>query len=196
MNIPASIVDVRLFIRLFLGLILLGGGISKIAHPARFRTGIQEYRLLPTRLEATLAFSMILAVGIASTEIVLGLALVSGIFLVLACMLTIILFTLFCGAVLINLLRGRHDLACHCAGGLSSQTISWWLLARNIGFMGSLLVLLLTPSDTFTLSLLVHRQFIVSTDVVVDTIIPVVLLTAGVLAVLALLDYGRVLWHS
>ena len=35
-----------------------------------------------------------------------------------------------------NLLRGRRDIDCGCNGPASKQLLSWWLVARNLVFLG------------------------------------------------------------
>jgi hypothetical protein len=74
---------------------------------------------------------MMLATGIPLAELLAGLGLISGFWLVPAIVLAMALFVVFCIAITINLVRGRRDLSCHCGGVIGNHLISWWLVGRN-----------------------------------------------------------------
>src|SRR5258706_282944 len=156
MGLPIDLMYIRLFIRLLLGLILLSVSVSKLAHPVRFRRGIQDYQVFPSILGSKIAFPAIASFCIPLAEIAAGLGLISGFLLVSASVLTLVLFVLFSGAIIVNLMRGRYNLSCHCGGTLGDHSISWWLVGRNCLFIVSLLVLLATPSDMFTVDTFVR----------------------------------------
>ncbi len=196
MGIPAAMILWRLFIRTLLGLIFLYTGASKLRHPHRFRSGIQDYQLIPTTLESTLALSTVLAFALPLMEILAGISLLSGFLLLPASIVTLILLVLFTSAMLINLLRGRQDLSCHCSGGSDAHRISWWLIGRNsLLFIGPIL-LLVSPADPFTPDVLMHRSSPFDAALWLNVALPAVLLVIAVLGTYVLLNAARVLRHD
>jgi uncharacterized membrane protein YphA (DoxX/SURF4 family) len=196
MEVSIAIVAIRLFLRLLLGLILLSTGISKLTHPAHFRRAIQDYRVLPPAFDAKFALSRILATSIPIAEVVTGLGLVSGLLLLPLLLLTILLFLVFCGALMINLARGRYDLSCHCAGLLGNHRISWWLIVRNGACIAGLLVLIFTPADTITVPMLLHHPSLLSTTIWLNVLFPVALLVGVILVMLLLYNAARLVWNA
>ncbi len=196
MEMSIAIVAFRLFLRLLLGLILLSTGISKLTHPVPFRNAIQDYRILPPAVDAKYAISRILATSIPIMEVVTGLGLISGLLLLPLVLLALLLFLVFCGALMINLARGRYDLSCHCAGVLGEHRISWWLILRNAACMVGLLVLLFTPADMFTASMLLYHPSLLSTTLSLNVFFPVTLLVVVVLIVLLLYNAAHVVWNA
>jgi uncharacterized membrane protein YphA (DoxX/SURF4 family) len=187
----------RLFIRLLLGLILLSVGISKLRNPTSFRRGIQDYRLFSPALEAKLRLSHVLSFALPLAELLVGVGLVSGLVFIPTAILALLLFVTFSGAMLINLIRGRRDLSCHCAGALGDHHISWWLIGRNGVFIVCLLLLLFTPADIFTVGTIVRSPSSVNVTLWLNMLLPVVVLLVGiVLVVLVLFNAARTLWHS
>jgi hypothetical protein len=191
-----AIVAIRLFLRLLLGLILLNTGISKLTHPAHFRRAIQDYRILPPAFDANSALTRILATSIPIVEVITGLGLVSGLPLLPLILLAILLFLVFCGALMINLLRGRDDLSCHCAGVLGNHRISCWLIVRNGACIAGLFVLLFTPADTVTVPMLLRHPSLLSTTLSLNVLFPVALLVGIVLVVLLLYNAARLIWNA
>lgn len=192
MGWPIDIFSIRLFLRLLIGLILLSVGVSKLLHPHRFQRSIQDYQVLPPPVESRLALSAVLSYGIPLAELVAGLGLLSGLLLVPVALLTLALFLLFSGAILINLFRGRRDLSCHCGGMLGDHRISWWLVGRNGLLVASILFLLFTPPDLFTLDRLLRSPSAFSAAMWVSTFLPVILLVIGACALLLLFNIARI----
>jgi hypothetical protein len=85
---------------------------------------VQAILLLGSSLESALALSAVLSLCIALAELLAGGGLITGLWLVSASILGLLLLTLFSGAMLINLVRGRRDLSCHCAGVIGEHRIS------------------------------------------------------------------------
>jgi uncharacterized membrane protein YphA (DoxX/SURF4 family) len=195
--IPAlELMYARLFIRLLLGLMLLSVSISKLRNQASFRRGIQDYNLFSPSLEAMLRPSTTLSFAIPLAELLTGIGLIIGLFLLPAVLLALLLMAAFSAAMIINLLRGRYDLSCHCAGALGDHRISWWLIGRNGVFIACLLLLLFTPTDLFTVDSILRNPSSVSVTLWLNVLLPVVLLVGIVLVVLVLFNEARVLWHS
>ena len=195
MPLPIVLVSIPLFVRLLLGVLLLSVGGSKLAHLRQFQRGIQDYQLLPRVLQAKSDFSLTLATAIAVAELLAGLGLLSGFWLVPAALLAMALFIVFCAAMSINLMRGRRDLSCHCRGVVGNHLISWWLVRRNSLLILGLVLLLVTPPDSFTVASFVGSQSLLNQSFV-STIVPVVVLVGAVSAVIALFNAARVLWRS
>lgn len=189
---PAIILmTLRLFLRLLLGLILLSVGISKLTHPRHFQHSIQDYQLLPRFLESRFALSSVLSFGIPVTELLAGLGLLSGLLLIPALLVSLCLFVIFSVAMFINLMRGRSDLSCHCNGLLGDHRISWWLIARNALLIVSLLILLLTPADQFTIDTFVHHPSLISTATWENAVLLAAFLVAGTLIIAVLSHVAR-----
>jgi uncharacterized membrane protein YphA (DoxX/SURF4 family) len=193
---PLSLVALHSFVRLLLGLLLLGVGVSKLAHPTQFRRGIQDYQLIPPDLDSRLSLSTLLAYGFPAAEIIAGLGLISGIFLLASAILAIFLMIIFSVAMGINLTRGRTDLSYHCAGALGDHRISWWLIGRNGLMILGFLFLFLTPADLFTVATLIRSSSAVSATLWMNAALPVVLLVVIVLVVLVLFNAARTLLRS
>lgn len=189
-------IAIRLFIRLLIGLILLSVGVSKLAHPQRFRRAIQDYQLLPATVDSRLAFSALLAYGLPIIEILTGVGLISGFLLIPVTVLAAILMIGFSVAMGINLARGRRDLSCHCGGAIGDHRISWWLVGRNGVLLVGLLLLLFTPVDTLTVGNLLRSPSSVSTLVWTNTVLPVVLLVGIILVSLFLVNTVRNFFRS
>jgi uncharacterized membrane protein YphA (DoxX/SURF4 family) len=171
---------IRLFIRLFLGIIFCSSAISKLARPRHFRRSIQEYRVIPALLETKQLFSTVLSFSIPSGELVAGLGLISGILLTPSSILICGLLFTFCAAMACNLVRGRHDLSCHCGGTLGNHQISWWLVGRNLALIAMVCVLPFTPSDQWSFDTFL-REPILFREALFTTIFPVVLVVVVVL---------------
>jgi uncharacterized membrane protein YphA (DoxX/SURF4 family) len=195
MPLPVALVSIRLCVRLLLGILLLSVGISKLAHSRQFQRGIRDYQVVPHALESQKAFSMALAIGIPLAELLAGLGLISGFWLVPAVVLAMALFIVFSVAVTINLARGRRDLSCHCGGVVGNHLISWWLVGRNGLLIVGLVLLLVTPPDTFTVASFVRSPSLLNQSLV-SIIVPVAVLVGAVIAVIALCNAARVLWRT
>lgn len=195
MPLPVAFVSVRLFLRLLLGVLLLSVGASKLAHPHQFQQGIQDYQVVPSTLASKSAFSMALALGIPLAELLAGLGLISGLWLVPAIILALALFVVFCIAIAINLMHSRRNLSCHCGGAIGNHPISWWLVGRNGLFTACLLILLVTPPDLFTIASFVRSPSLLNASFV-STIVPVAVLVGVVIAAFVLFNAARVLCRS
>ncbi|MHB8600241.1 MAG: MauE/DoxX family redox-associated membrane protein [Ktedonobacteraceae bacterium] len=195
MHFPIDIAAARLFLRLLFGLILLSSGTGKLVHSQQFRQSIQDYHLVPSKLEARLPVSIVLSFVIPIAELLASLGLLSGFWLVSSVVLAVSLFVVFSGAMAINLLRGRHDLSCHCGGVVGNHLISWWLVVRNVLFVASLLVVLVTSSDVFTVEAVVQHPSVLQGNFI-GVVLPVAILVGGTLMLFMLFNATRLLWDS
>lgn len=109
--------------RVILGMVFLYASIDKIAQPAAFAETVANYRMLPHGLvNAT-------AILLPWLELVLGVLLLSGVWLPGAVVMGNGLLWVFFGAVAYNLIRGL-DMGCGCfsASGAGDATTLYTLL--------------------------------------------------------------------
>ena len=117
----------------------------KLMAPSAFVSTLQSYRLLPDALLVATAY------GVVALEIAASLALLVN--TRMGSTMALGLLAVYSLAILVNLLRGRRDIDCGCAGPAVRQTLSYWLVARNALFIG-LALLTLVPESPRVLSLL------------------------------------------
>lgn len=111
--------------RFVLGLVFVVAGTAKLWDRHSFAFGVREYRILPRR--AALIFAHLVPI----VELVLGIALLSGVLLRAAGVLAIFLLGSFLVAVVVNLLRGRR-VKCHCFSATNGERIGWSAVVRLI----------------------------------------------------------------
>lgn len=171
-----------LIARLCLGFIFLSSALGKLTNRRSFIQGIVDYQVFPRRVAQS--FGLVLP----WIEVGVAFALILGIVLPLAGIVTALLLLGFTVGVTTNLRRGRQ-LDCHCYGIASPRTISWGIVVRNV-----LLLLLAAVVIGFTVGVKelnqwstlwqVDRQIILS-----STIIPLSLLLAFCFATIHLLEW-------
>jgi putative oxidoreductase len=123
--------------RLLLGGIFLYAAGTKLPDMAAFADSIANYRILPAALVPTAASVLV------GTEIVIGLALLTGWGARAASWLAALLLAVFTVGLSAALVRGI-DLACGCFGGNDPAT--WWTVARDVAWLAlALLVALRGP---------------------------------------------------
>ena len=113
--------------RLLLGFLFLAAGLTKVGSPQELQIAIANYRLLPAPTVPLVAeFLPVL-------EIVLGIALLTGIFSRAATLGAGLLSLVFGGAVISALVRGL-DIECGCFSGASKVSLGH--LALNLLILG------------------------------------------------------------
>lgn len=118
-----------LWVRLFLGGIFIWASIDKILHPDSFAMTIKDYQILP------LTMVNVLAVTLPWVELILGMMLVSGVWLQGAGLLATVLLIIFLGALAFNVARGL-DVHCGCftSDARGNPTTIWYLI-RDLIFV-------------------------------------------------------------
>jgi hypothetical protein len=106
------------------GLTLLSAGLIKLGRPSRFIAELADYELLPRWLTGPAGVLIIVL------ELAAGCAAIMPTTRPAGCLVAIALLAAFAFAVIVNLVRGRTDIACACFGR-SSQRLSWRLPVRN-----------------------------------------------------------------
>ena len=116
------------------GIIFIAAAWDKILHPADFAQNIENYRIVGP------FFSRWLAISLPYLEVLLGLSLISGIWLDAARVLTPLLMAVFMGVVTYAYL---HDLQidCGCFSQSSDGTIDILTLIRNLILLSAALML-------------------------------------------------------
>ncbi len=128
-----------LSIRWLLAVVFLIAFFHKVTAPASFVTTLKAYRLLPDELSLIAAYTLIAA------ELVTACALlVNSDFGSISAAGLLAIYAL---AMLVNLLRGRRDVDCGCSGPYVRQTLSGWLIARNIGLIAVALLTMLPAGE-------------------------------------------------
>jgi len=125
----------------------LSAGMSKLRHQDYSQQALEAYQLAPKFLTGFLSRSL------ASAELLLVPALILPLSQSMAVYAAVLLLLVYAMAIAINLLRGRKRLDCGCNGPDSKQSISWWMVLRNL-FMA--MVLLMLPIQTVLAPLSVY----------------------------------------
>lgn len=111
----------------------------KLRAPRVFVATLGEYRLLPGVCVAPVAA---LTIGI---ELALVPGLLASSASALAGVVASALLLVYSAAIAVNLARGRRDIDCGCLGPARRQTLSGWLLVRNVGLLGVAALAALPP---------------------------------------------------
>src|SRR6266446_4111531 len=129
------------FLRVILGLILLTASVTKLGDFRKCTEIVSAYELLPERTVTTTSFFILL------TECFVGGCLFIGLLLPWAAFAAAGIFITFTGAVAINLLLGRNEIACGCFGSSSEQRLTWFIVIRNLVLTACAFVLALAQLD-------------------------------------------------
>lgn len=114
-----------------LALLFLGASWHKLRAPMVFRAALANYQLLPERLLAWAVPS------IAGVELAIGVWLVLPGFDGGASLAAAILLSLYTGAIIVNLTRGRREIDCGCSAPGSRRPLSGSLVWRNGVLIGA-----------------------------------------------------------
>lgn len=135
--------EIALAIRIFVALIFLTAAYGKLRHRLVFQGVVANYRLLPERAASVFALTL----PPVEAAVAAGLLFTSDSWPVLA---AATLLTLFAFAMGINIVRGRRHIDCGCFQSALKQTLSWTLVARNMGVALLLASLAAIPVDVLT----------------------------------------------
>jgi len=132
-----------------LALVFIPAVIHKLKAPLAFRFTLTNYRLIPERWVTSSLYAIIALEIVAVSGLAMNSRLGSGI--------AAFLLLIYTCAIATNLIRGRLDIDCGCAGPAIRQTLSTWLVIRNTGLVAMALLTLpassprpLTLLDWFT----------------------------------------------
>jgi uncharacterized membrane protein YphA (DoxX/SURF4 family) len=127
-----------------IALVFLHAGISKLLARDEFRGVLANYRILPEALLAP--FAVLLPIA----ELAAGAGVLSALTRSHAAVLACALLLIYALAMGINLARGRRDIDCGCFRSALKQTISGWLIWRNLVLAAAAAALLLPQAARTT----------------------------------------------
>ncbi|MBN1276616.1 MAG: DoxX family membrane protein [Deltaproteobacteria bacterium] len=117
------------FLRLFMGAVWLYASYEKILYPHEFSQAVYNYQILPD-IMVNLA-----ALILPCLELLMGLCLITGIWLPGAAVLSTGLMSVFIAALVFNRIRGL-DIHCGCFSVEATEgPADLWTVARDTGFM-------------------------------------------------------------
>lgn len=122
------------------GAIFVTGAVSKWRERELFAAAMENYDLIP-RVAVPSASVLLLA-----TEFAIGVLLLLPVLRPWPQLAGVGLLLLVTAAVAVNLLSGRSSISCGCGGASGDQTLSWALVARNLGFAGLLAIAAIATS--------------------------------------------------
>lgn len=117
-----------------LAILLLHAAAHKLRAPARFAAALAGYRMLPERVVPGAAALVTAGEGLA------GLALLVPGAGAAPALAAAALLSLYAGAIATNLLRGRREIDCGCAGPAARRPLSEGLVVRNALLVAAALV--------------------------------------------------------
>ena len=143
---PCTSPILSLIFRVFLSALFLYSGIVKIADPLGFALSIYNYKLLPESL------INVAAILLPWLEVIVGGSLLLGIGTAGGALIATALFSIFAGALTINLIRGL-DIACGCfSTAASGGSISGFYLLRDLSLLLMSLQVLLFDQALFSVT--------------------------------------------
>jgi hypothetical protein len=110
--------------------------LHKLSDLARFTAAFRAYEVVPLRLSGVSLVVPVLELAVAVALLPAGSR--SG-----AAAVGAALLLAYAAAIAVNLIRGRRDLDCGCAGPGERRPIGAWMVGRNLLLAGLLLALLL-----------------------------------------------------
>lgn len=132
---------VALFARTVVGLTLLIAGVAKLGDRRQVVEVVRNYQLLPGKT------AEVIGSALPVLEVIIAIGLLVGVLMPWPALAAVALFFVFGGAVTINLLRDRREIACGCFGVTEEPHLSWLIVARNATLAG-IAVLAMAHLDT------------------------------------------------
>lgn len=163
-----------LCLRLLLAAIFLYYGLGKLKRPRLFGEAVRGYHLVPRGWAQPFAFTLI------GLEIAIGGLVLIGWHTRLAAASGGVLLSLFIVAMGINLVRGRTDLDCGCAGNRQHQVIGRKIVLRNVAYLTLALPVMLWGGGYLSIdALAVEARTIFFETIVIAVGLPLALSGAG-----------------
>lgn len=123
-DIP-TLLAAALVARLYLGGFLVLSALGKLRNLSNFVDGTIAYQILPPQV------AKLFALLLPWVELGIAALLLSGLYLRLVSLLTILLLLCFIVAIAVNLRQGRQ-IPCSCYGLVGTDVISWGTVVRNL----------------------------------------------------------------
>ena len=130
---------ITVIISICMSLLFGMAAMHKLKAPAVFRAALDDYELIPSYLLSMSSIVLIILELSAAILLLITRTQTAGL------ALTAALLSAYAAGISINLYRGRRDIDCGCNGPATTQALSWWLVSRNLVFLG-LVVLAMEPA--------------------------------------------------
>lgn len=157
-----------LIARVALGAVLIVAGLSKLRDAHAFISGLSEFPVARSLARSATA-TRVLAAAVLSTELIVGLCLVSGLLAPYMAFIAAVMLGVFTAALIIAVVESKAQ-SCGCFGTKSKSTVHRMHVVRNVLLM-SLAVLVgssgITQSDVIGPS---HTSFIVLAAMTIGTL--------------------------
>ncbi len=127
-----------LVLRWVVAAVFLFAAIDKVLDPTSFATDIDNYRMVPDALIGPMAVALPLV------EVLVGLALVTGVHARGAAVVAAAMLVAFAVAMIQAIARGI-DLDCGCFGTVIETQVSWLTVARNVALTIACAVVAMGP---------------------------------------------------
>ncbi len=121
----------HLVIEISLGMLFLFACVQKLRAPGVFASTLADYQILPVALLIPCSWMIVAAEAFA------GAGLLSRVLVTPSLKTGVILLLGYSAGIALNLLRGRRYIDCGCTGPANRQTISEWLVVRNLTLAGA-----------------------------------------------------------
>ncbi len=122
-----------------MSLLFAVAAMHKLKAPAVFKAAMDDYQLIPSSLLSIASNTLIILEFLSAVLVLVPITRFAG----LGIMATLLF--IYATGISINLYRGRRDIDCGCNGPATTQALSWWLVFRNLTFLG-LVLLAMEPS--------------------------------------------------
>ena len=126
-------------------LLFASAALHKLRNVAHFTDVVRAYRLLPKSVASAVARA------IPAVELAVAIALLAAMTRAAAALAGMVLLLGYGAAIVVNLARGRRDLACGCGGAQDARPIAPWMVVRNLLLGGALLAIALLSWKSRTL---------------------------------------------
>jgi hypothetical protein len=136
---------ITVIISICMSLLFGVAAMHKLKAPAVFRAAMDDYQLIPSVLLPISSIALIILELTAAITLLIPRTQAAGLTIVAA------LLSVYAAGISINLYRGRRDIDCGCNGPATTQALSWWLVGRNLVFLG-LVVLAMEPTASRSLN--------------------------------------------
>lgn len=122
---------IDLTLRAVLSLLFAAAAWHKVSDRLRFAASLEAYALLPARLVSPISLLL------PALEGSLAIGLLYAPTREPAAIASMALLTLYTGAIVANLARGRREIDCGCFASSARVPLTLWLVVRNLGLIGA-----------------------------------------------------------